>query len=178
MAIADDFAIDYANKRVYHTGSSTTIYGVNSLYTYLMDTFDELNQLDDTIPMTAQTPTEYTFTNAWFLNDDSVKYLASGSIRTSGYSGSIQLLKLTTAGYTAPATASIGLYVTDGNNMSGTLLAFDNATRKWWLRRKASTDIFNTDASTISVVGGTGGGTQSRSVNNWRGSVRKHIYPW
>lgn len=83
MAISDDFTIDYTNKRVYHTGSSTTIYGVNALYTYLMDTFDELNQLDDTIPMTAQTPTEYTMTNAWFIDDQSVKFLASGSIRTS-----------------------------------------------------------------------------------------------
>jgi len=163
MAINDDFIIDYANKRVYQSGSSTTVYGVNELYSYLMDTFDELNQLDDTIPISAQTPTEYTMINGWFIDDVSIKFLASGSIRTSGYSGSIQLISLLEAGYTAPVTASVGLYVTDGLDNSGTLLDYSNERKKWWVRRKGTTDIFNNDASSLSVVGGTGAGTQSGS---------------
>lgn len=160
MAISDDFVIDYANKRIYHTGSSTVVYGVNSLYTYLMNTFDELDQLDDTIPMSAQTPTEYTMINAWFIDDESVKFLASGSIRTSGYSGSLQLISLNTGG-TVPQTASIGLYVTDGLNNSGTLLHYDNTRRKWWVRRKTASDTFPNNGASLTVVGGTGAGTQN-----------------
>ena len=53
MAIYDDFTIDYVNKRLYHS-SGTSVYTVNALYTYIMDTFDELEQMDDTVPMSPQ----------------------------------------------------------------------------------------------------------------------------
>lgn len=68
MAIQDDFTIDYVNKRIYHS-SGTTIYTVNALYSYLQNTFDEPEQMDDPIPMSAQTPTEYTLINGWFMNE-------------------------------------------------------------------------------------------------------------
>src|SRR3989344_3718146 len=89
--ISDDFTIDYVNKRVYHS-SGTTIYTVNELYSYLMDTFDELAQMDDTIPMSAQTPTEYTLINGWFMDDTSFKYLKTGAVQTNGWtSGGIRI---------------------------------------------------------------------------------------
>ena len=89
--ISDDFTIDYVNKRVYHS-SGTTIYTVNELYSYLMDTFDELAQMDDTIPMSAQTPTEYTLINSWFMDDTSFKYLKTGAVQTSGWtSGGVRI---------------------------------------------------------------------------------------
>ena len=68
MPVSGDFTIDYTNKRIYHS-ANTTIYSVNALYSYLQDTFDELTQMDDTIPMSAQTPTEYTLINGWFMNE-------------------------------------------------------------------------------------------------------------
>ena len=46
MAILDDFKVDTTNKRIYHL-SGTTVYDVNALYSALMDTFDELVQMDD-----------------------------------------------------------------------------------------------------------------------------------
>ena len=41
---------------------------MNELYSWLMNVFDESGTIDDTIPMTAQTPTAYTLTNGWFLD--------------------------------------------------------------------------------------------------------------
>ena len=42
MGIGDEFSIDYANRRIYHS-SGATVYTVNALYSWLMDTFDELD---------------------------------------------------------------------------------------------------------------------------------------
>ena len=133
MAIGDDFAIDYANKRVYHS-TGTTVYDVNALYSWLMDTFDELVQMDDPVPMSAQTPTEYTAINEWFIDDESVKYLKNGAIKTSGYLNKIQVLKLLASGYTSCIAGDIGKTVTDDGAATGALLAYNNTTRKWWIR--------------------------------------------
>ena len=37
------------------------------------------------VPMSAQTPTQYTMINGWFIDDESVKALYGGSIQTSGW---------------------------------------------------------------------------------------------
>lgn len=133
MAIGDDWAIDTVNKRIYHV-TGTTVYTVNELYSWLMDTFDELEYMDDPVPMSAQTPTEYTMINEWFIDDESVKYLRGGAIRTSGYAGKIQVLKLSATGYTGCIAGDIGKQVMDDDVQIGALLAYDNALRKWWIR--------------------------------------------
>lgn len=80
MAIQDDFSLNYSTKKISHT-SGTTRYTVNELYSWLMDLFDDSGQMDDTVPMSAQTPTEYTLINGWTFNADSdVGYLYGGSI--------------------------------------------------------------------------------------------------
>jgi hypothetical protein len=80
MAIADDWTINYATEEISHT-SGTTVYSVNAMYSYLQDTFDELAQLDDDIPMSAQTPVEYTLINGWsFSADSDYEYLSGGAI--------------------------------------------------------------------------------------------------
>src|SRR3990167_11311939 len=91
--ISSDFTIDYVNKRIYHSANSN-VYTVNALYSYLQDTFDELAQMDDTIPMSAQTPTDYTLINGWFMDEPSFQFLKGGAIQTSGYNGAIQILLL------------------------------------------------------------------------------------
>src|SRR3972149_7753640 len=112
--ISSDFTIDYVNKRVYHSANSN-VYTVNQLYSYLMDTFDELAQMDDTIPMSAQTPTNYTLINGWFMDDTSFKYLKSGAIETNGWVNEIQIIKLD--GVTNdPIASDIGKEVTDDTN--------------------------------------------------------------
>ena len=133
MAIGDDFAIDYVNKRVYHS-TGTTVYDANALYSWLMDSFDELDQMDDPVPISAQTPTEYTMINEWFIDDESVKYLKLGAIKTSGYLNKIQVLPLQSAGYIACIAGDIGKMVTDDGANTGNLLAYNNTIRKWWVR--------------------------------------------
>ncbi len=156
MAIGDDFTIDYVNQRIYHS-SGTTVYTVNELYSYLMDTFDELTQMDDTIPMSAQTPTEYTLINAWFMDDVSFKYLKGGAIKTDGWLNNIQILTLSSSGYTNAVSGDIGKTVKDDGANTGALLAYDNTERKWWVRWNST--IAN--GSSITIDGGTGAGTAS-----------------
>ena len=68
MAIQDDFTIDYVELKITYTPTfahdrPATIYTVNQLYSFLQDTFDEPAQMDDPVPMSAQTPTQYTLIN-------------------------------------------------------------------------------------------------------------------
>jgi hypothetical protein len=84
MAIGSDFTLDYVNKKISHT-SGTTRYTVNELYSWLMDVFDDPTQMDDTIPMEASTPTEYSLVNSWVFNADSdLSFLYGGSISIGG----------------------------------------------------------------------------------------------
>jgi len=154
MAIESDFSIEYVNKRVYHS-SGTTVYDVNDLYSWMMDVFDELDQMDDPVPMSAQTPTEYTMINEWFIDDESVKYLKNGAIKTSGYNGKIQVLELLESGYTGCVPGDIGKMVKDDAADAGLLLAYNNTTRKWWIRATGTI----ADASVMTIDGGTGAGT-------------------
>ena len=156
MAIADDFTIDYTNKRIYHSANDNT-YTVNQLYTYLQDTFDELTQMDDPVPMSAQTPNAYTMENGWFIDDTTVKYLDDGAIETNGYLNEIRVITFG-ATYTNAVPADLGDTVTaPGTGDTGTLLAYDNTRKKWWVRMDDSGDLFDV-AETINA-GTTGTGT-------------------
>jgi hypothetical protein len=80
MAISDDFSLNYTTKKISHA-SGTTRYTVNALYSWLMDLFDDAGQMDDTVPIKANTPTEYELINSWEFNADSdLDYLYGGSI--------------------------------------------------------------------------------------------------
>jgi len=158
-SIGSDFTIDYVNKRVYHSANSN-VYTVNALYSYLQDTFDELAQMDDTIPMSAQTPTDYTLINGWFMDDTSFQYLKGGAIQTSGYTSDIYVLTLQASGYTSAIAGDIGKTVTDGATHTGVLLTYNNTLRKWWIR-KVGIAFANSDALTITT--GTGAGTIAAS---------------
>jgi len=146
MAIGDDFTIDYVNRRIYYSGSWTgTIadnrYTVNELYSYLQDTFDEPAQMDDPVPMSAQTPTQYTLINRWFIDDESVKALYSGSIQSSnwtysaGSSAGITQVRYTAASADPPVAGDIGVTLTDGTSgATGLLLAVDTTRKVAWIR--------------------------------------------
>jgi hypothetical protein len=80
MAIQDDFSLNYTTKKISHASGSTR-YTVNALYSWLMDLFDDVSQMDDTIPIKANTPTEYELINTWeFSADSDLDYLYGGSI--------------------------------------------------------------------------------------------------
>jgi hypothetical protein len=135
MAIADDFTIDYVYKRIYHS-SGTTVYSVNALYSYLMNTFDEPEQMDDTVPMSAQTPTDYTFINSWFMDDNSYRFLKGGAIQTNGYASNIHVLSFASSTFVA---GDIGFTIQDDGVDFGTILSVNAAGTKVWVRTGSAT---------------------------------------
>lgn len=154
MAIADDVAIDYVNKIIGRDSSPTsTIYTVNALYSYLMNTFDELTQMDNQIPMSAQTPTSYTMTNGWYIREDLTRQLETGAIQTSGYLDDVHVLVLDGT-YAGPDEANIGTQVTDDAADIGALIDYDNTAQKWWIRVGSSTVV--ADGSVMSINGDVG----------------------
>lgn len=75
-----DWQYDTSTKQIKHNTGSTRI-TVNALYSEVMDEFDNSGLMDDTVPMSAQTPTEYTLINGWtFSADTDLGYLYGGSI--------------------------------------------------------------------------------------------------
>lgn len=162
--IGDNFTIDYTNKRIYYADpGSGDIYTVNALYSYLQNTFDELEQMDDTIPMSAQTPTEYTLINGWFVDERSFKFLKTGAVQTSGHLNEVQILKLDTV-TVDPVASDIGKQVKDDTVEIGPLLAYEidpygADTGKWWIRTGSGTAI--ADNSAMTITAGTGAGTAS-----------------
>lgn len=157
MAISDDFTIDYINKTIKHT-SGSTIYSTNALYTYIQDTFDELSQMDDKVPMSAQTPSQYTIINNWFISPDSTQYLDSGSLQTSGYANQIHMVTFQSGGYVSAVAGDIGKVVNDDAADFGTLIHYDNTLRKWWIRTGSATTMASGSVVDIDDSG-TGAGT-------------------
>lgn len=79
MPIADDWSINYSAKTITHT-AGTTVYTALSLYSWLMDVFDDASQMDDDVPMSAQTPTEFSLINGWSIPAASYPFLKGGAI--------------------------------------------------------------------------------------------------
>jgi len=157
MAIADDVSIDTINKVVRRAASpSTTVYSVNALYSYLMDYFDELTLMDDTIPMSAQTPTSYTMTNGWYIQEALTQFLDGGAIQTSGYLDDVRTLICGSPSWVNFAAGDLGLTLTGGTTSdTGSILDYDNTAYKIWVRMDAAGDTFD-DAAEAYTCGGTG----------------------
>lgn len=167
MAILDDFTINTTLKTVRHT-SGTTVYSVNALYSAIKDFEDNAANMDDEVIMTAQTPTEYTIVNGWFIDYPSTNYLNGGAITTSGYLNEIQRIVTTNAG-TDPIPTDIGKTVTPATTgTAGPLLHYDldenddgTQVNVWYVR--SGDTIAYTGAMTITA--GTGAQTPSTSVD-------------
>lgn len=160
--ISQDFTIDYVNKRIYHS-ANTNVWSVNALYSYLQNTFDELDQMDDTIPTSAQTPTDYTLINGWFMNEQigsgtpnlpCFKFLKGGAIKTTGYN--TEIYELTFGTYpSALSSSDIGKTLTNGGGTrTGIILDYHDTNKKMWVRKLVGT-FANSDSLTI--TGGTAG---------------------
>lgn len=91
--LGGDFTVYYLSdnnrKQIKWTGSATGTRTANQLYSALQDLFDELGQIDDGSPMSAQTPTEYTIGAIdasdivpWFIDDETIQHITSGAIQT------------------------------------------------------------------------------------------------
>lgn len=175
-------------------GKGETVYSVNALYSYLQDTFDELGQMDDKVPMSAQTPTDYTLINEWFIDEVSIKYLTGGALKTDGWlrvegsnTGIVQVSYSTATA--EPVASDIGLAVThnpDGD--AGTLLFADTSRNLLWIRpdSSATANSFNSTSGDVEVTGGTGDVDQTAAAssgeNLWAnvytlGTIQTSPYP-
>jgi hypothetical protein len=152
MAIFDDWTIDPVTRRVTHT-SGTTVYTCNALYSWLESQFATAGYMQYSVPMSASTPVNYTMVNGWFLDEASLQYLRLGGISTSGWSSAIYVLTFGST-YTAAVSSDIGKTVTAGV-ATGTLLAYDNTAKLWWVRAGTGTLA----AGATSITSGTGAGT-------------------
>ncbi len=112
--------------------SPTTTDTVNALYSALQDLFDELNQMDDGVPMSAQTPTEYSIgiidagdKDPWFIDRQSVEYLTGGALKTLSWdrvTGTNTGIVKVVCNNTDIVAGDIGLDITLTGGNVGTLL--------------------------------------------------------
>ena len=133
--LSGDFTVYYSaenrRKQIVWTGSSTGTRTVNQLYSALQDLFDELTQMDDGVPMSAQTPTEYTIgiidagdKDPWFIDRTTVEHLTGGALKTASWDRATGtntgILKIV-CNNTSIVSGDIGNDITIGGN-TGTLL--------------------------------------------------------
>lgn len=147
--IAGDFTISTTNKTIRHVLGETPIYTVNELYTYLLDYIDDEGTIQFYVPMSAQTPSEYTLINGWFIDDESVKFLSGGAIQTSGWtSGGIRLKSYNATGAgVAFSVTDIGKIITETDtSQTGTIVHYDERTATEigyvWIRPTTGSDTF------------------------------------
>ena len=179
MAIQDDFSIDVVDRKITFTTAFSnnrppSIYTVNELYSYLQDTFDEPGFMQYSVPMSAQTPTQYTMINGWFIDDESIKVLYGGSIQTSGwlYNSSPPLgpdgvtqIRWTNSSVDPPISSDIGVTLTGGTSTAtGTLLAINTTRQVAWVRNTSANQFQNGETITgtgVSLIAETNNGVQN-----------------
>lgn len=165
MAWIDDFTINSTLKTVRHT-SGTTVYSVNVQYSAIKDWEDDPANMTHEVVMTAQTPTEYSMVNGWFIDNVSTQFLNGGAITTIGYLNEIQRVVTTNAG-TDPIASDIGKQVNDGGDV-GALLHYDldinddgTQVNAWYVRTGSGTAL----TGALTITSGTGAQTVSTSVD-------------
>jgi hypothetical protein len=179
--LSGDFTVYYSaengQRRIQYTGAGTK-YTVRQLYSALQDLFDELNQMDDRIPMTAQTPTEFTLVNGWFIDQTSTEFLTGGAITTNGWAGN-NIVQIEYTDTVSLVAGDIGrTIVTGSNGYSGTILDYNDtgATQTMYIRPDdPSTDLFSA-AETFTITGGTGAGSVVAASNLTGEQLWANIY--
>jgi hypothetical protein len=79
--IDKDFKIDFERKIITHTGRVKKVCPANELYSYIMDLFDEPENMRYDIPIVAVSKTEFNLVNGWTIDKDSLKFI-KGKIST------------------------------------------------------------------------------------------------
>jgi hypothetical protein len=180
--LSGDFTVYYKSEnrrqQIVWTGSTEDTRTVRELYSALMDLFDEANQMNEGIPMSAQTPTEYTLgrieavdTDSWFIDNETTKHLKGGSISSSSWSrieGSntgIVHINYEVGGGTNFVTTDQGKTVVHADGDTGTLLDYHihlDGSLGVNIRptNSAAANNWDSPGGTITVTGGTGSVTQ------------------
>lgn len=140
--LSANFTIYYLDenrqKRIKWTGSATGKNTMNELYSALQDHFDESLQMDDGVPMSAQTPVEYTIgiidsgdLNPWYISYETMEHLEGGALKTAGWTrdlpgdgtGAIGIVVVpVTAASNNIVAADIGKDIVHADGDAGTLL--------------------------------------------------------
>jgi hypothetical protein len=133
--LSGDFTVYYKSEnrqqRIAWSGTTGT-YTVQQLYSALQDLFDESTQMDDSVPLSAQTPTSYTIgiidsgeTDPWFIDPITIQHLEGGSLETEGWTRAATtntgLVKISVTSNTI-LTTDVGLDITHAAGDAGTLL--------------------------------------------------------
>jgi hypothetical protein len=149
--IASDISIDYTNKIVDWVGG----YGFRTfleLYSHLMDTFDNAGQMDDTVPIEANTPTAFTVKNGWYFTQRLMDHLKGGAMTTDGYTDEIRVVAVTSS---TIVIGDVGNAITGGTTSdSGVLLDVDGD--KLWIRMDDSGDLFDNTSEVLTCNAHTG----------------------
>jgi hypothetical protein len=173
LILGGDFKVYYEaenrQKRIVWNGSATGTRSVNELYSALQDLFDELTQLDDGSPMSAQTPTEYTIgiidtgdKNPWFIDRTTVEHLYGGALKTASWKRDIPGNGTTTntgivrvfCNNTSIVEGDIGLDITHTDGDAGTLLDVKGtgAGSILWIRPDSNASANDWDSTTGTIT--------------------------
>jgi hypothetical protein len=166
--LTGDFTVFYASdgnrKQIVWTGGATATRTARETYSALQDLFDDLNQMDEQTPWTAQTPTEFSLVNGWFMDRVTLEHITGGALTSIGFAGVV----ITRVEYTETVSliaSDIGLPITAPAN-DGVLVDFEEtgATTYLWIRSDAPADTWAV-AEAFTITGGTGTGNIVVSTN-------------
>lgn len=155
---------------------------MNELYSALMDLFDEPTQSDDGIPMSAQTPTEYTIgiidandAEPWYITYEAMEHITGGALRTASWTRStgtatgIVVVPVTSSTLTSADIGDDGLTNATGGDVGTLLEIIDNGTNVWLVIRPASSAAANdwdSTSGTINNTGSTRSATQTAAASS------------
>ena len=132
---------------------------VNELYSAIADQIDEPAFMIDRNPLTAETPTLYTWRNGWFSDSRSLEFLEGAAMQTNGWAGGV-IRAISFNATTMFSSADIGRTITGTTSGdTGTILAYDdryslNDQGVLWIRPDTTADTFQS-ASEAYTVGGS-----------------------
>lgn len=83
IMIADDFKIDFENKKIYYNPQgSGKAYSVNELYSFLQDTFDEPENMKYEIPIEVVAKGKFRLINDWSIDEEGKKHLKGETLKS------------------------------------------------------------------------------------------------
>ena len=134
--LSGDVTITYLDanrqKTLTWTGGATTR-TANELYSALQDHFDEVGQMDDGVPMSAQTPVEYTIgaidsgdLDPWYITYDCMEHITGGAVKTAGWThvdgSAVGIIAVAVEDAGNIVSADVGFDISGGTTGNGTLL--------------------------------------------------------
>lgn len=151
---------------------------MNELYSALMDLFDASAQMDDAVPMSAQTPTEYTVgaidagdADPWYISYEAMEHITGGALRTSGWARTQDvdtgIVIVGVTGNTMTKATDVGATMTNGGDTGTLLEIIDDGTNVWLVIRPTDNSIthnWDTGSGTINSSASANSATQAANA--------------